>query len=71
MEELVTSWGAKAGDTEVYLVFDIMLLGVGRRQGMPGLGSWPPLSRMEPHREAAGGRPLKMRYSREDFSVYE
>lgn len=65
MEEPVVSQGEKEGQTEVYLVFDIMLVGVGRWQGMPGLGSWPLLSRTEQRREAAGGRPLKMLESRE------
>lgn len=36
---------------------------------MPGLGSWALLSRMEQHREAAGGRALRILKSREGFSV--
>ena len=47
----------------------VRLLGVGRGQELLGLGSWPPLSRMEQCREAAGGRPLRMLHSRESFSM--
>lgn len=36
MEEPSISQGEKEGQTEVYLVFGITLLGVGRWQGVPG-----------------------------------
>jgi len=39
VEELVISQGEKEGQTEVYLAFNTMLLGLGRRQVMPGLVS--------------------------------
>lgn len=38
---------------------------------VPVLGSWALLSRMEQHREAAGGRALRILKSREGFSVCE
>lgn len=60
MEEPVISWGEKKRQTEVYLVLDIALLGVGKQQEVQSLGPQAPLSRMEQHREAAGGRPLRM-----------
>lgn len=65
------SWGEKKRQTEVHLVLDITLLGVGKQQEVLGLGSWAPLSRMEHHREVAGGRPLGMLKSREAFSICE
>lgn len=71
MEEPSIFQGEKEGQSEVCLVFGVMLLGVGRWQGVPGLGSWSPLSRMQQLRGAAGGAPLRMLESKEGFSLCE